>query len=438
MEKRFKSAVMLLLSYMVFLLPFRLYKSLVWDKGISQSPDQISEILRKNPYNRAMGTEDFAGMVDRFLLNAKSYLSKHFMVGIGLHDPTSTDKSGLVTLIIFILFLIGVYFAFRRSKIMLFVAIYLAGSVSATFIALHQSWDQVRMVVIYIPMLLLFIAWGIYQFSQNKRYAFAGVALLILLVVVFFKTFDLTADKMKANQKILVRNIKGDHYYGFTPDWQNFLRMSEWVGKNIPSEELVASRKPSMSYIYSKGREFYGMYRFPTEEPAEFIGKLKQRTGELMVIPNKSLNQQWPTAIQWAIKQSNVACVAEGNDLYGVYRFQGIKGSELLQILNQQDVHPFSTDSLLRRLRVSKQNTFAVSPDTLIHNLKKSDVEYIIVASLRANPNMNTGNIINNIQRYLFFVEQKYPGILNQVHQIGADAAEPAWLYKINYSFYKL
>jgi hypothetical protein len=65
-------------------------------------------------------------------------------------------------------------------------------------------------------------------------------------------------------------------------------------------------------------------------------------------------------------------------------------------------------------------------------------VEYIIVASLRANPNVNTGNIINNIQRYLYFVELKYPGILNLVHQIGSNAEEPAWLYQINYKLYGL
>jgi hypothetical protein len=437
-EKKFRSAVMLVLSYVVFLIPFRIYKALVWEAGISQGPDQISEILRKNPYNRAMGTEDFAGMVDRFMINAKGYLSKHFMIGIGLHDPASTEKSTIVTIIIVILFLIALYFAFRRSKVMLFIAIYLAGSISATFIALHQSWDQMRMVIIYFPLLLLLLAWGIQQFSINKKFTFAGIALLVFLVVIFFKTFDQTADKIKVNKKILSKNIKGNQYYGFTPDWQNYLRMSEWVGKNIPAGELVAARKPSISYIYSKGREFYGIYRFPTEPTEEFIGTLRKRTGELMVFPNRVINAQWPVNLQLAIKRANVACVAEGSEIYGVYEFKGTTGNEVVQTLYQLNVHPFSTDSLLNRIRISRQSCFAVSPDSLINTLHKNEVEYVIVASLRANPNMNTGNIINNIQRYLYFVEQKYPGILELVHQIGKDAEEPAWLYQINYKLYRL
>ncbi len=270
LEKKFRASILLVLSYVIFLIPFRIYKSLVWAASATKGPDQISEILRKNPYNRAMGTEDFAGMVDRFLINAKGYLSRHFMIGLGLHNPTSTDKSWIVTIIILILFLIALYFAFRKNKVMLFVSIYLGGSIAATFIALHQSWDQMRMIVIYIPMLLLLLAWGIQQLSLKKGFEYFGIVLVVLLVLIFFKTFGQTADKIKANQKVLSRNLRGNLYYGFTPDWQNFLRMSEWVGRNIPSNELVASRKPSMSYIYSKGREFYGMYRVPNRNTRGF------------------------------------------------------------------------------------------------------------------------------------------------------------------------
>lgn len=437
-EKRFRSALMLTGSYILFLIPFRTYKSVVWNEKITQGPDQISELLTKNPYNKAMGTEDFAGMVDRFIINAKAYLSKHFMISIGLHDPASTEKSALITIVLALLFLLALYFAFRKSKPMLFVSIYLGGAITATFIALHQSWDQLRMIVIFIPMLLLLLAWGIQQLSTNKRYTFTGIVLLIFLVVIFFKTFDQSSEKIKANRKVLSRNMKGNMYYGFTPDWQNYLKMSEWVGENIPDDKVVASRKPSMSYIYSKGREFYGMFRVPTEAPGDLIKALEKRTDGLVVLPNKSISTQWPSSLQWSLKKANLAYVAEGAEIFGVYKFNGPQGNEVIRSLNQLNIVPFSTDSLLKKLNRSTQTTFAVSPDSLINTLRVNNVEYVIVASLRANPNMNTGNIINNIQRYLYFVELKYPGILELVHQIGADAEEPAWLYRINYTLYGL
>lgn len=438
MEKKFRGAVLLTISFLIFLAPFKLYKALVWNDSFSRGSTQFSEILLKNPYNRALGKEDFAGMADRFLFNTKSYLSKHFMTGIGLHDPSSTEKSTLVTIIIVIIFAMAVYFAFRRSKIMLFISIYLAGALAATFIALQQSWDQMRMVVIFIPMLLVLLVWGIQQLTVQKRYSLTGIALIVFLLIIFFRTFNQTTDKMNDNRKILSRNIKGNMYYGFTPDWQNYLRMSEWVGHNIPEDKVVASRKPSMSYIYSKGRDFYGMYRVPMEAPEEFITKLEKRTGKLVSIPNKVIGIDWPARLQLDIKRSNVGYVAEGSELFGLYDFKSQYGNEIVKSLYQRNVSPVSSDSLLSYISRSKQNCFAVSPDSLINTLRKNKVEYVIVASLRANPNANTGNIINNIQRYLYFVELKYPGILELVHQIGSENEEPAWLYRINYNIYGL
>jgi hypothetical protein len=439
LEKKWKSSAMLTLSYLIFFIPFRIYKAVVWDAGRPKGTSQFAEILMKNPYNKAQGSEDFSGMVVRFFENARLYFSKHFMIGIGLHDPSTSDKSWFITFILIVIFLTALYFALRRSKIMLFISLYLLASVSATFIALQQSWDQMRMVVIYIPMLLLVASWGILQLSTLKGFGFLNVFLPGVLILIFFKTLGVSAHKIEANQKILSKNLSGNLYYGFTPDWQNFLKMSQWVGTNIPDSLVVASRKPSMSFIYSRGRDFYGIYRFPSEAPDKLLGDIRSRTGELIVIPNKEFDRKLPAAIQLTAKANAVAYVAEGNEIFGVYELKDPSAQIFRQALDEFKLSAFSSDSLLNRVKLSSQQCFAVSPDTLINNLRKNNVDYIIVASLRANPNMNTGNIINNIQRYLYFVEQKYPGILVLVHQIGAnEMEEPAWLYQMNYKVYGL
>jgi hypothetical protein len=434
-EKKFLASLVVVASYLVFMIPFKLYKSIVWHTG-SQRP--FSEILLKNFYSPADGYEDFSGMVIRIFENARLYFSKHFMIALGLHDPFSIQKSWMVTGIVIILFLIALYFAFRKSKIMLFIAIYLLAAISATFFALQQSWDQMRMVIIYVPMLLLLLAWGIQQFSARNGFAFLAFLLPLFLVFIFFKTLGHSMEKMKVNQKVLAKNLSGNLYYGFTPDWQNFLLMSKWVGKNIPDTAVVASRKPSMSFIYSNGRDFYGMYRFPSYEPRELVIGIKSRIGDMLVIPNTDFDKNFPPAVRMSFKQAAVAYVAEGNTLYGLYDLKEPMGSELKKASGDYKVSSFTTDSLLNRVKVSKLNCFAVSPDSLVNTLKKNRVSYVIVASLRANPNMNTGNIINNIQRYLYFVEQKYPGILTLVHQIGDNAGEPAWLYRLDYNTYHL
>jgi hypothetical protein len=436
-ERKFLSSLMLFLSYLVFYVPFRIYKSLFWGSTTGSS-GQLSEMLLKNPYDKSQGSEDFSGIVVRFFENARLYLSKHFMVGIGLHDPTSTDKSWFVTLFIAIIFLIALYYSFRKKSIILFVSLYLGAAISATFISLQQSWDQMRMIVIYIPMLLLLLAWGTQQFSERKGFAFLSVVLPFFLVFVFFKTLGHSVEKMKVNQKVLSKNLSGNLYYGFTPDWQNYLLMSKWVGKNIPDTAVVASRKPSMSFIYSDGRDFYGMYRFPSYEPRELINGIKARIGDMLVIPNADFDKNFPPAVRMSFKPAAVAYVAEGSTLYGLYDLKEPLGPALKKASVDFKVSSFTTDSLLNRVKVSGQNCFAVSPDSLVNSLKKNRVSYVIVASLRANPNMNTGNIINNIQRYLYFIEQKYPGILTLVHQIGDNEGEPSWLYRLDYNTYHL
>jgi hypothetical protein len=230
LDKKFLPAIMLTGSYFVFFIPFKIYKYLVWNTEIAKGSRPFHEILLKNFYNPSAGYEDFSGMVVRFFENARLYLSKHFMIGIGLHDSASPDKSWFVTAIVVILILIALYYAFRRSKVMIFVTLTVAGSMAATFIALQQSWDQMRMVIIYIPMLLIILAWGTQQLAGKKGYGFLFIVLPVVLLLIFFKTLGYSIDKMKANQKVLSKNISGNRYYGFTPDWQNFLRMSEWVG----------------------------------------------------------------------------------------------------------------------------------------------------------------------------------------------------------------
>ncbi len=433
LDKNFRSSVMVVVSYLIFLLPYKVYQYLVWGVAASKTSRPMHEILLKNFYKPESGYENFSGMIVRLFENARLYLSKHFMIGIGLMDPESTQISWVVTFLIIAFLLIALYFAFKRSKVMFFIALNLGCSMGATFLALQQHWDQMRMVIIYIPLLLLLMAWSIEQLSKVKGLGFLILVLPLFLSLVFFKTLGQTVEKIKANQKVLAKNIGGDLYYGFTPDWQNFLMMSEWVGKNIPSSKVVASRKPSMSFIYSKGRDFFGMYRLGTSAPDQFLGDLKKRTGELVIIPNKVLNIPAPIDLQESLRKAKVGCVVEGTDIFGVYEFKGIEGNNQLLQLRQLNIQPFSTDSLLRRVRVSTLACYAISPDSLVSDLHTNKIDYVLVSSLRGKAKMKSEIVINNIQRHLFFIEQKYPGVFKLVYQVGGKEEEPSWLYEVDY-----
>ena len=63
------------------------------------------------------------------------------------------------------------------------------------------------------------------------------------------------------------KNISGDKYYGFTPDWENYLKMSTYCADSLPKNSCVLCRKPAMSFIYGHGKKFIGEYTSPTRPP---------------------------------------------------------------------------------------------------------------------------------------------------------------------------
>lgn len=436
-ERKFWAILATLASYLVFRIPFNMYKRIAWDLKGAEFSAQMNEILLKDPYSSTLGQEDLGGMVTRFWDNALIYLSRHFSVILGLKPEGNVNTSSLATILIIVLVVLAFVLSIRRNKTMLFVTLYLGVMIGGTFIALQKNWGQMRMIVIYAPLMILSVSWALMEIPWIRKRGILQLMVLLLMCIVFMKVFSATAVKIKYNQKVLAKNMRGNRYYGFTPDWQNFLKMSEWVGKNLPDSTVVVSRKPSMSFIYSEGKEFYPMYRFPTEDADTLMARIEKRTGPLTAIrQNEVFGKNIPFGHQLAAKASIVAVVNQENDVYTLHRKTHEPVQALDALIQQYQLSPVGSDSLLSILHRNNQSYYGISPDTLLNNLRVNRVEYVIAASLRANPHMKTERIINTVQRYLYIIEIKYPGIFSLHHQIGDNNNEPAFLYKINYSLY--
>ena len=155
------------------------------------------------------------------------------------------------------------------------------------------------------------------------------------MIIIFFTNLNVTTKKVKANDEYLMQTLAGNKFYNMTPDWINYIKMSQWAAKNVSEDVMIACRKPSISFIYAK-REFHGIYRITTED----------------------------------------------------------------------------SDELLQRL-------------------KDKNVKYVIMGNLRKHPKQKNQYTINTVQRYLYFIQQKYPGKIKHIQTIGAD--EPAHLFEIIY-----
>lgn len=331
---RWKSAAFTTGAFVLEFGLFTIIKKFLFQSTASQFSGQLNRLMQVDPFDATKGSETFSGFIDRFFGNSNLYLSKHLYKFIGFR-PEILDPKTILTIIVYILFAVAIYFAFRKNKYLLFTGIYLTVLIGITFVIVQTRWDQDRLILVYFPFILLFLFSGIYYLGKIKSLKFIQVILPVLLIIIFFTNLNVTKKKVKANDEYLMESLAGNKFYGMTPDWINYIRMSQWAAKNTPKSVMIACRKPSISFVYAK-REFYGIYRITTEDP-----------------------------------------------------------------------------------------------DELLQNLKNNNVKYIIMGSLRKYPNQKTQYTINTVQRYLYFIQQKYPDKIKHVQTIGVD--EPAYLFEIIY-----
>ena len=125
--------------------------------------------------------------------------------------------------------------------------------------------------------------------------------------------------------------------------------------------------------------------------------------------------------------------------MYSVYHFPDQTGPAYLAYMQQNNLHfETSLDYLRDKISESGRPGIAVVPDSLLNALLRNHVDYIIRGSLRLNPAQKTKRVINTVHRYMYYIEQKYPGIFRQVTQIGGNQDEPAQLYRIQWELYGL
>lgn len=331
---RWKSAVFTTGAFVLEFGLFTIIKKFLFQSTASQFSGQLNRLMQVDPFDAAKGNETFLGFIDRFFGNSNLYLSKHLYKFIGFR-PEILDPKSILTIIVYILFAVAIYFAFRKNKYLLFTGIYLTVLIGITFVIVQTRWDQDRLILVYFPFILLFLFSGIYYLGKIKSFKFIQVILPVLLIIIFFTNLNITKKKVKANDEYLMESLAGNKFYGMTPDWINYIKLSQWAAKNTPDSVMIACRKPSIAFIYAK-REFYGIYRITTEDP-----------------------------------------------------------------------------------------------DELLQNLKNNNVKYVIMGSLRKYPNQKTQYTINTVQRYLYFIQQKYPNKIKHIQTIGVD--EPAYLFEIIY-----
>jgi len=258
-RRQFKYVLYVVGAFLVFEIPVTLIEKTFWHTGAIQWETQSNTLFLKDPYNHALGREDLNGFIRRFFENSDLYISKRIYQILGFRAENETETYSGLTFFTILLLLFAMYRSFKSKNWYLFAAgLYVISMAGVTFVAVQTRWDQPRLIMIYVPILLLLFLYALYDICKKAPW---GLQLLVALLVpvIFISEFSSTEKKAKENIPILSKNLHGDIFYGFTPDWANYLKLSQWC-ESLPKDSLVACRKGAMSFIYANGREFYGVY----------------------------------------------------------------------------------------------------------------------------------------------------------------------------------
>jgi hypothetical protein len=436
LNKKWKSVAFSLGGFIIFYFLFAGVKRLVWGDMSAQISSQASSILYKDFYNPSMGTEDAMGLINRFIANANQFFSRHVFNFVGLRIDILEPN---MLLMFFVWGLLGLafYWGLKKNKLLLLTTLYTLTMCSASFFALQKEWNQSRMIIIYLPFFLLVFFSGLYYSTKTKKFKAFQFLVPLMAVILFFSTLTVTLQFVKQQKEILSHNLEGDLLYGLTPDWKNYILMSKWAAVNTPPEYLTAVRKAEISFIYGE-RKFFGITKVPTITPDSLLKSLS----ESLVYVGIEMNKFMQTSIYGdSTFRSNLIGFVNGrlefggktddNTVVGVFGFKPSDFASWEPAIKQTGAfYDKNIKTWIKSLSTSKSEFAITMPDLLLQQLKKGKVKYMLIASLRANPNERTENIITTLHRYVYFIQLKYPNKFTLVHAIGTD--EKAELLQIN------
>lgn len=271
---------------------FHLIKKAIWGKYLSTLEySQLDILLRKDPYKPELGNDSFSELIQRFFDNYELYISKRWFDIIGL-IPDATEPKNMLGFAFLILSLFTLYILFKnKNKHLWHIALYSMGLTAVSFLALQKNWDQLRIILIFLPFYLILSFYGLYSFFKFRN----NYVLQLLLTFVFALLIIVNTNRsfkfLAANFPNTIKNFKGNKYAGYTPDWENYIKMSEWIGENLKSDSvLVACRKPPVSFVHSGGKLFAGIYTIPSEDADSLVMNLYEKKVTHVMVANLRRN----------------------------------------------------------------------------------------------------------------------------------------------------
>ena len=199
-QKKWKQAFYVLIVFVVLYGLFALLKSLIWEIPDMQIAGQGSTLMLKNSFKPELGNETALGFLLRIIGNSVYYLGFHLFNIFGISTKNEFIINILVALIVYIVFLRGLFVSAKKSAFWLFTGIYILVTIGVTFLVLQTYWNQERLIIVVAPLLMAFILNTLYSHFEGKMKKHAWIFVMFLSLLLFanlFKTLKTVPEQVK-------------------------------------------------------------------------------------------------------------------------------------------------------------------------------------------------------------------------------------------------
>ncbi|MEQ8520843.1 MAG: hypothetical protein RIC15_01685 [Vicingaceae bacterium] len=272
-RRQFLSSVVFLGIFSFMYLTFRFLRDLIWQVD-SPFAKQGQVFLYKDPYNFSKGKEDIWGFLNRLYENTHIYFSKNLMKIVHLREPEVTSRLELISYIVVGLLLFAFVRSLMKNKEVFFISVFTLITLGVSFIILQSRWDSDRLIILVVPFLILLLLYAITELLGILKKRFISITAYGLLALLLMSNISFSFSKVDI--LTMKKNLRGERYHGYTSDWVNYLKMSEWASENLPKGSVVAVRKQTMSIIFTGSLDFHSIARVPSTDADILMDKLKK------------------------------------------------------------------------------------------------------------------------------------------------------------------
>lgn len=238
------------------------------------------QILQKNFYDASQGSEDFFGMMTRFTDNITFYLSDVMMRFLGFRSINQVyEPSVVITLGIIAIALVGFAIALRKkNSVQVLTGLYVITLMCVVFVAIQYHFRQERHMIIYLPLFILFVLTTAYSLTSNLKKT--GPYLYVVIAsILFIAPLGNLSQRLEANSIKREAFFAGDKLGGYTLDWQNYYKMSNWAVDNLPDSSKVGVRKYGTSVVFAGNDQMFHSIHRSTRESGDVVLNLLSEQG---------------------------------------------------------------------------------------------------------------------------------------------------------------